>query len=472
MDIKDNRLAKQPVGRLMLRLSLPAMTGMVLYSLFSLVDTFFVAQLGTSTLAALTLCVPIEILIVSLGTATGVGITSLLSRTLGQNNFSEADNIAWHGLFICILYGFFFSWLGIRNLDSLLMLFGCTPDLFSLSKEYLNILMIGCLFTFIPMIAGHIVQGEGNTVLPMLVALASIILNVILDPILIFGWGPVEAMGIRGAAWATVFAQIACTVIMTVAMFKKRALLSWSLRHFKPSLQVVLGIYKVGIPSLLMELMGVFIMVFFNKILMSFGYAAVAAMGIFVRVRSLFYMPIYGLAQGVMPIAGFAYGAGDYDRVKESIIKASVMSLGILLLAWFIMQFHADWIIGCFSQEEDLVLVGINCMHLATVFLPFMGPIIVLYSILKALGQGMTALILSIIRQMGFFIPALVILPLYYDLSGVWLAFSLTEFLSGILAIFFFVRLWRELTPIKRKAFFVTFKRAYILRRIAVWLRW
>ncbi|PKM75999.1 MAG: hypothetical protein CVU90_14700 [Firmicutes bacterium HGW-Firmicutes-15] len=472
MDRKNNRLANEPVGRLMVRLSTPAMTGMVLYSLFSLVDTLFVARLGTSTLAALTLCVPIEILIVSLGTATGVGITSLLSRTLGQKDFSGADNIAWHGLIICIIYGLFFSWLGIKNLDSLLLLFGCTPDIFELSREYLCIVMIGCLFTFVPMITGHIVQGEGNTVLPMFVAVAGIVLNVIIDPVLIFGWGPVEAMGLRGAAWATVLAQMACTALMIGAMFKKRALLSWSIHHFRPSIKVIIGIYKVGIPSLLMELMSVAIMVFFNKILLQFGYAAVAAMGIFVRIRSLFYMPIYGLAQGVMPIAGFAYGARNYDRVKESIVKGAVISLAILLLAWFVMQYHALWIMGFFSQEKELIVMGVNCMHLATLFLPFMGPIIILYSILKAVGQGMTALVLSVIRQLGFFLPALIILPGYYNLNGVWLAFSVTEFLSGLLAIFFFVRLWKELQPRKRHTYVMTLKKGYMFRRIAVWLRW
>ncbi len=472
MDNKNNRLASEPVGRLLVRLSFPAMTGMVLYSLFSLIDTFFVAQLGTSTLAAMTLCVPIEILIVSVGTATGVGITSLLARTLGQRDFRGADNIAWHGLFISIIYGLFFSWVGIKSIDSLLLLFGCTSDIFALSREYLSILMIGCLFTFVPMIAGHIVQGEGNTVLPMLVALASIILNVIIDPILIFGWGPVEPRGLCGAAWATVWAQIFCTIIIVGAMIKKRVFLSWSIHHFRPSLKVIMGIYTVGIPSLLMELMGVAIMVFFNKLLMQYGYAAVAAMGIFVRVRSLFYMPIYGLAQGVMPIAGFAFGARNYDRVKECMAKGSVISMALLTLAWLVMQYQAEWIMGWFSQDKALIVLGADCMRMATIFLPCMGPIIILYSILKSLGQGMTALCLSVLRQLGFFLPALIILPGYFGLNGVWLAFSVTEFMSGLLALLFVVRLWRGLQLRKSQGWFWSLNMGYMFRRIGAWLRW
>jgi len=468
----NNRLANEPVGRLMVRLSFPAITGMILYSLFSLIDTFFVARLGTAALAALTLCVPIEILLVSVGSATGVGITSLLSRTLGQKNLKCADNIAWHGLIICILYGLFFSWLGLSNIDFLLQLFGCTPKIFALSREYLSIMLIGCLFTFIPMIAGNILQGEGNTLLPMLTALAGIILNVILDPVLIFGLGPVEPMGLRGAAWATVVAQIFCTLFALGAMFKKRTFLSWSIQNFRPSIAVMAGIYKVGIPTLLMELLSVVLMVFFNKILMEFSYAAVAVVGIFVRIRSLFYMPVYGLAQGVVPIVGFAYGARNRDRVKETMIKAAVFSMLFVTIGWFVMQYHAVWLMEYFSRDKELVDIGVNCMRLATIFLPVMGPIIILSSALQAVGQGMTAMWLSIIRQLGIFLPALLILPKYWGLNGIWLAFSASELLSGLLAVFFFARLWKDLQSRKRYTVLMAFKRGYMLQRIAAWLRW
>jgi len=469
---KNNLLADERVGRLMVRLSFPAIAGMIMYSLFSLIDTLFVARLGTAALAALTMCVPIEILLVSVGSATGVGITSLLSRTLGSKDFSRADNIAWHGLFICIVYGLFFSWLGLANIESLLLLFGCSNEIWELSREYLSIVLLGCLFTFVPMIAGHILQGEGNTLMPMLTALAGIILNVILDPILIFGLGPVEAMGLRGAAWATVAAQLACTVIALVAMVKKRVFLSWSIQNFRPAISIMIGIYKVGIPTLLMELLSVAIMVFFNKVLLEFGYAAVAVMGIFVRIRSLFYMPVYGLAQGAMPMVGFAYGAGNNERVKETIIKAAVFSMSFVLIGWWAMQFHPLWLMQLFSGDPELIDLGVDCMRLATIILPVMGPIIILSSVLQAVGQGMTAMWLSLIRQLGVFLPALIILPRIWKLNGIWLAFSVSECLSAFLAIFFFARLWRGLQGRKTYGVFISFKNGYALRRIAAWLKW
>lgn len=472
MNRKDNLFEDERVGRLMLRLSLPSITGMVLYSLFSIIDTLFIARIGTAALAALTLCVPIEILLVSVGTATGVGITSLLSRTLGKKNFVRADNIAWHGLIICIIYGIFFSWFGLVNTDHLLLLFGCTPELFALSRQYLSIILLGSLFTFIPMISGHILQGEGNTVLPMLTALAGIILNVIFDPVLIFGLGPIPAMGLRGAAWATVISQLFCSVIALQTMYKRRVFLSWAKQNFRPDIRIIIGIYKVGIPALLMELIGVALMVFFNKILLGFGSTAVAVMGIFVRIRSLFYMPIFGLAQGAMPIIGFAYGAGNNERVKESIIKASVFSLVFVFIGWFAMQLHPVWLMGIFTADSELIAAGVTCMRLATICLPFMGPIIILGSVLQSVGKGMTAMWLSIIRQIGIFLPAILILPRYWEVNGIWMAFSISELLSGILAILFFARLWQSLQTKKGYTTFMVLKRHDLFKRIGVWLKW
>lgn len=472
MITKNNLLADEHVGRLMVRLSFPAIAGMIMYSLFSLIDTVFVSRLGTASLAALTLCVPIEILLVSVGSATGAGITSLLSRTLGKRDFAGADNIAWHGLFICIIYGLLFSWLGLVNLDALLHLFGCGAEIWNLSREYLFIVLLGCLFTFGPMLAGHILQGEGNTLMPMLTALAGIILNVILDPLLIFGLGPVPAMGLRGAAWATVAAQLACTIIALVVMVKKRSFLSWSILNFRPSVSIMTDIYRVGLPTLLMELLSVAVMVFFNKILLEFGYAAVAVMGIFVRIRSLFYMPVFGLAQGAMPMVGFAYGANNYVRVKETIVKAAVFSTVFVLIGWWAMQVHPVWLMNCFSADQDLIALGVDCMRWATLCLPVMGPIIILGSVLQALGKGMTAMWLSLVRQLGIFLPAVIILPGIWQLKGIWLAFSVSEGLSGLVAVFFLTSLWKSLQGEKRHGFYIPLNSTYILRRISAWLKW
>ncbi len=465
-------MLNKSVGRLLLKLSFPAMVGMFSYSLFSLVDTFFIARLGAKALAAVTLTIPIQVLITSLASATGVGLTSLISRTLGQGDIKFADNVAWHGLFIGIIYGLLFLFIGGQYLDRLLLLFGSNQVTFLLCKQYLDIILKGCIFTFIPIVLSSIIQGEGNTFLPMMVALSGAALNVAFDPLFIFGLGPIPGMGLNGAAVATVLAQFLTSILIVLIVVKKRFYLSWAIRHFRLSLTVLLGVYQVALPTMVMEICSVFIMAFLNRVLAAYSCTALAVMGIFLHIRSIIYMPVHGLAQGATPVAGFAYGAGKNDRVKEALVKASALSLLLIGWGWFIVQHYPLWVMHFFSSDPALLIMGISCLRLATLALPLMGPIIILYSILQALGKGATAMCLSLLRQVGFFLPLIIILPRFYNIQGIWLAFSASELLSALLALVFFIRLWRELQAKKRPLVLMLFNGRYSLRRLLAWLKW
>lgn len=465
-------LANMRVGRLLLKLSFPSMVGMVIYSMFSIIDTFFVAKLGSAALAALTITIPIQVLMISCAAATGVGLTSLISRTLGGGNIILADNIAWHGIILSIIYGLVFAFIGNYYMDDLLILFGCTPETFFLSKEFLQIILTGCIFTFIPMNIGNIIQGEGNTLIPIVISIFGMALNVLLDPVFIFGAGSFAGLGIKGAALATVIAQIINTIIAIGIVVRRRALLTWSIKRFRPSLRVIYGIYKVGIPTMFIEIAGVFIMGVLNRILAGFSYTAIAALGIFLRVRSLIYMPVYGLQQGTMPIAGFAYGAGNVDRVKEVMIKASVLSFIYMSIICFILHRYPVWIVNFFSDDPALTIMGVTALKLATLTFPLMGPLHILYTVLQALGKGVTAMILSILRQLFFFFPLLLILPKYLNLNGIWLAFSLSEFFCTLVAFIVFINLWRELQTRNKVAIVLLLQKGYFIRRFLAWLRW
>ncbi len=470
--MNKNDMANLRVGHLLLKLSTPPMLGMVVYSMLSIVDTFFIARLGSEALAALTITIPIQMLITSLAAATGVGITSLISRTLGAGNLRFADNIAWHGVILSIIYGLIFAYIGNYYVDPLLLLFGATPETFYLSKEYLHIILSGCLFIFIPMNICNIIQGEGNTFLPILVSVIGISLNVIFDPILIFGLGSFEGLGIKGAAIASIAAQSINTVIVIMIIRRRKALLTWSFKRFKPSIRVIYGIYKVGIPTMVIELSGIIMMGVLNRVLATFSYTAIAALGIFLRVRSLIYMPVYGLQQGTMPIAGFAYGAGNPDRVKEVLIKAAALSFIYMSLICFLLHQYPVWIVSFFSHDPILTIMGVTALKLATLTYPLMGPLHILYTVLQALGKGVTAMFLSIARQMIFFLPLLMILPKYFNLNGVWLSFSLSEFLCTVVAFFVLIGLWRELQTRNKLAVIFLFRRGYFRRRFMAWLRW
>lgn len=465
-------MLKESVGNLLVRLSFPATAGMVVYSLFSLIDTFYVARLGSVPLAAVTLTIPLQILVISVCSATGTGLTSLIGRKLGAGEIGVADNIAWHGVIITIIYSAIFLWLGSRYLDWLLIMIGCSPETFALSKTYLQIILWGLLFIFMPMTLGNIIQGEGNTFLPMMISLAGIISNVILDPLFIFGWRFIPPLGLAGAAWASILSQVIITVISIEVIRRRKMTLTWLWSNFRPSWRVVVDIYRVGFPSMIMEIASVLVMAVLNRILTGFGSTSIAAMGIFMRVRSLAYMPVFGLSQGTMPIASFAYGAGSSDRVKETIIKSSTLAFFFTGAAWLVMQYHPAWVMGFFSQEAELTRAGINAMRMATIFLPVMGPIIILNTILQSVGKGFSAMWLSLARQVLFLLPLLLLLPPFLGINGVWLSFSLTELLSALLGLVFFLSLWRDLQVRPRVAVVMLFQKGYLLDRFKAWLKW
>lgn len=444
----------------------------MVFSLLSLAETYFVSQLGARSMAALTLCIPVYALVVSTASGTGVGVTSVISRTLGEGNIKYADNVAWHGILISIIYSVVFIWAGLKYIDSLLILFGCTPEIFALSKGYLIINLLACTFTFPAMMIANIIQGEGNTVIPMLTMLMGMTLNVLLDPIFIFGYGHLRALGLNGAALAGVLAQLLVTIMLVVLLFKRRGYLTWSIRNFRPDLKVMKDIYSVALPSTVMEILGVLVMVFLNRIVAGFGVKSLAALGIFLRIRSLAFMPIYGICQGALPVIGFAYGARKYDRVKEAIIKSLVISWLFASAAWLIIQLYPVWLINFFSTDLVLIRVGAEGMRLATFFLPVMGPIIVFYTILQAMGKGVTAMWLSLIRQLGLFLPMLIVFPRYTGLRGVWWSFSWSEIASVFLTIFFLVKLWRELQSRRKLAMLMLLRPRFFWRRLTAWLRW
>lgn len=470
--IRRANLLEDRIGILLTRLSFPAISGMVLYSFLGLLDTFFVSQLGPQSMAALTICLPVFLLVISLASATGVGLTSTIAQALGKGDKQTADNIAWHGLFISIIYSFIFTWLGLKNLDTLLLLFGCTPDIFALSREYLVINLWACCFTFPPMLITNIIQGEGNTVIPVAASLMAMILNVGLDPLFIFGIGGIPGMGLKGAALAGVTAQVVLTLVLLIIISRRRVFLSWSRKNFRPSLKVMSSVYAIAIPSTIMEIVGVVVMVTLNRVVAGFGYVSLAVLGIFLRIRSFFYMPVSGLAQGALPLIGFCYGARNYVRIRETIIKAMAVSFVFMAMGWVIMQTCPAWIMHIFTSDPRTIGEGITCIRLSTLFLPVMGPVILFYTVLQALGKGFTAMWLSLLRQVGFFLPVLLILPSYTGLKGVWLSFALSELLSILLTFIFFINLWRQLQTGRQFTLVMLLNPGFVKNRIGAWLKW
>jgi len=469
--INRHDMLTRNTGPLLLKLSWPAMAGNVLYSLLCLVETYFVSLLGAVPLAVTTLTIPTQIFITAIASAAGVGLTSYIARILGKGQEKDAVNAAWHGIFLAVVMGLLMWWLSGSYLDEMLLLSGCSRETFALSKTYLTIILAGSVFTFLAIILGNIMQGAGDTLWPMLTGLVGLLVNVALDPLLIFGYGWVPALGISGVAIATVIGNL-CAAVMTIGLLVHRypSLMRMG-KFFFPRLRIITAILRVGLPALVMEFAALLVMVYMNRILVAYGSLAVAVFGVFLRIRSLVYMPVFGLNQGVMPLAGFAYGAGLQDRVKETMIKACALAFFLIAAAWGVIQWNPAWIMHFFSHNTQFTLLGEECLRWATLVLPLMGPLIVLTAILQAVDRGLEAMWLALFRQMLAFLPLVIFLPPWLGLKGVWLSFALSEILAALLGGFFFKTLWKQLSPPPRPRI-VILSPSYKAGRIMAWLRW
>ena len=423
-------LGKDEIGGLLLALSLPAMIGMTVQALYNVVDTFWVGKLGPEAIAALSICFPIQMLMIAVATGTGIGLTSIISRRLGENPDSEAVNAAEHGIMLVLFYGVLVTILGLIYAGPLLHTFGATPELFDSSKDYIKIILLGSILMFFGILSGSIIQAEGNAGTPMKSMLSGAITNIILDPFLIFGIGPFPEMGIQGAAIATLIGQLAACSINFRYIFGRQGQLILSLRNFKLSFYILGEIYKVGLPSMVMQLVNSLIMVVLNRILGSYGYLAIGALGVFFRVQSLIFMPVIGLTHGLTPIVGFAYGARRLDRMKEAIKKASLVSFIIMSIGFLAFQLIPGQVVAAFNNDPLLIELGKECMRNISILMPFVGPSIIMISSFQAAGKGFTALWLSLLRQLVFLLPAIFILSSILDLRGVWLAFPASDFLA------------------------------------------
>lgn len=423
-------LGKDEIGKLLLVLSLPAMIGMTVQALYNVVDTFWVGKLGPEAIAALSICFPIQMLMIAVATGTGIGLTSIISRRLGEDLENEAVNAAEHGIMLVLVYGVIVTVLGSIYAGPLLNTFGATPELFTSSKDYISIILLGSTLLFFAILSGSIIQAEGNAGIPMKSMLSGAITNIILDPFLIFGIGPFPEMGVQGAAIATLIGQLAACSINFRYIFGRQGQLILSLRNFILSPYILGEIYKVGLPSMVMQLVNSLIMVVLNRILGSYGYLAIGALGVFFRVQSLIFMPVMGLTNGLTPIVGFAYGAQRLDRMKETIKKAALLAFTIMSIGFLAFQLIPGQLITIFNNDPRLLEIGIECMHNISLLMPFVGPSIIMISSFQAMGKGFTALWLSLLRQIVFLLPAIFILSNFFDLRGVWLAFPASDFLA------------------------------------------
>ena len=456
---KSDRLGKEPIVPLLFKLSVPSIIAMAIQALYNVVDSIYIGRLSTEALSALSLCFPIQMIIIGIAVGTGVGASSLISRLLGKGNKSRASNAAEHVIIITVLYGITVGLIGFFFSDRLLHMFTNDPQLIEMGTEYISIILIGSIALFFPMISNNILRGEGNTITPMVAMLIGSILNIILDPFFIFGFSFFPAWGIRGAAIATVLARIISAIFLVFILFSDRNELKLNFSNFNFDFSIVKSIYIVGFPAMVMQFMASFMLGGMNRILASFSSTAIAAAGIYFRLQSFVFMPVFGLNQGYMPLVGYNYGHQKPERMKKAIKSAFVIAFAFTTAGFILFQVMPTQLIKLFNKDPELIKIGTTTLKTISLAFPIIGPAIIISTTFQAIGKGIPSLLQSFFRQIVVLLPLMYWLGNNFGLSTLWYAFPISELANIVVAsiwlIFTLKKVFQKMNKMNEEKFAV-----------------
>ncbi|HOO90380.1 MAG TPA: MATE family efflux transporter [Syntrophales bacterium] len=433
-------LGKDPIGSLLFHMSLPSVVAMLVMSLYNVVDTFWIGKISPEAIAALTICFPIQILFGSIGMGTGVGAGSFASRMFGAGNHARANGTAGQIIFLAAFFGILIILSCTIFCEPVLCFFGAPEHILPLSRMYLEIVVFGTPFLFFMMMSDSLFRAEGNPNVPMFVIVTSAILNAILDPFLIFGWGPFPEMGIRGAAVATVISQFSAFFLSVYFLFSHRSGYHVRFRDIIPRWSIIVPIYQVGFPSFLTHIAMSAVLVIYNHKLGDFGHLAIATLGLGFRINGVLMMILFGIGHGVMPMTGFNYGARNYDRIKEIARVSTKFSALIGGVSFLLVEIFARPLLAAFTHDPELLAIAVPGLRIYIATQILVGPMIAWINLLLGMGKGLASMMLLIGRQFLFVVPLVYLLPIYFGLDGVWLAQPLSNIIS-----FTVILLWTEL---------------------------
>lgn len=441
--ISADKMGSTPMLRLILSMSLPTMFSMIIQAMYNIVDSVFVSSLGQDALTALSLAYPLQLMTISVAVGTGVGINSFISRRLGEKNQELANNGAANGIFISIISWLVFLLVGIFLTVPFFKLFNPTPGVMKYGVDYTSIILIFSVGVMVEIAIEKVLQATGNMIFPMIFQLIGAVTNIVLDPLFIFGIGPFPRMEVAGAAIATVIGQILAMLFAIYIFFFKKHAVQVHVRNFKPSLKIIKNIYAVGFPSIIMQSISSVLVVGLNAILMGFSEAAVSVHGIYYKMQSFVFMPVFGLNQGFMPIMGYNFGAKNKDRLHSAIRYGCIIAAFIMLCGTVIFWIFPAQILSLFNANDDILNMGIKAMRFISLsFLP--AAIDIIFSTtFQAVGKGFSSMILSLLRQLVFILPAAFVLS-NFGVNAVWFAYPIAEVGALIVAIFLYTRINRK----------------------------
>lgn len=443
---KENKMGIMPVKRLVISMSLPMMVSMLVQALYNIVDSIFVAQVCEDALTAVSLSFAAQNMMIGVATGTGVGVNALLSRYLGAREFDKANKVAGQGVFLAVVSAFVFMLFGFFGTE---LFFGAQVEesdpIFKYGVDYLSVCCIASLGIFGQVIMERLAQATGKTTLSMFMQLSGAITNIILDPLLILGIGPFPRMEAKGAAVATVVGQFVAFGVGIILNLWKNKEIKLHVKDMVPDLRFIGEIYKIGVPSIIMVGIGSVMNFLFNKILLGFVSTAAAVFGVYFKLQSFIFMPIFGLNNGVIPIVAYNYGARNRKRILDTVKFSSVIALSIMAFGTILMWIIPEEMLMLFKASEDMLSIGVPALKTISLSFVFAGVCITLGSTFQALGRSYFSMITSFARQIVVLLPVAYLFAKTGDLNKVWYAFPIAEIMSLTVTLIFFAFLYKTL---------------------------
>ena len=440
-----NKMGTWPIGKLLVNMALPLVISMLVQALYNVVDSIYVSRISESAVTALSLAFPIQNLLIGCATGVGVGVNSLLSKSLGEQNYERANRTAGNGFLLSCLFSIGFVIFGLFFARPFFATQTSVAETLDGGSMYLAIVTVGSIGIFIEILFERFLQASGNAFQSMITQATGAIINIILDPILIFGWFGLPAMGLAGAALATVIGQWIAAILAMGLNLKYNKELKLLRKHAKPDRYVIRTILSIGVPSIIMVGIGSIMNFGINQILQGFSETATGVFGIYFKLQSFFFMPLFGINNAVISIVAFNYGARNPDRMVKTVKTAALAGLAIMLTGLAAFQLIPEVLLSLFDPSAEFMAMAVRALRTISWCFPVAAVCIILGSTFQALGTGIYSTIISLCRQLVMLLPAAYLLSLSGEVTHVWWAWPIAESAGLTLTVFFFLRNYKRL---------------------------
>ena len=445
--VQENKMGTMPIGKLLFNMSLPMMISMLVQALYNIVDSIFVAKLSENALTAVSLAFPLQTLLIAVATGTGVGMNALLSRSLGEHKYKEANKIGVNAAFLYFLSYLVFLILGFTIVKPFYasQIKGADVEIMEMGIEYLRTVMIFSFGLLAQIYFERLLTSTGRTLFSMTSQLCGAITNIILDPIMIFGLLGCPAMGVTGAAVATVIGQCVAAVVAFTCNHKFNTEIKIRFQGFRPNARIIGTIYAIGVPSIIMQSIGSVMTYSMNRILITFSSTATAVFGVYFKLQSFFFMPVFGLNNGITPIIAFNYGAQNRKRMIKTIKLSLITAFCLTFIGFLSFELIPQVLLGMFNASKDMLAIGIPALRIIGMHYLIAWFCIISGTIFQALGKAVYSMIVSILRQLVVLIPVAYILSRIGGLHVVWWCFPIAEMASLVVSLVFLANINKQI---------------------------